>query len=155
MPGRSNALALDITFSVELAGFGDIACDLFEAVVCMENGAFRASGMMSRLAMEKALEAAGAPQCDSLDGKLEWARNSGRISSADQRCALVNPEPGRTGESDHDRSERALATAVRLAKKALSREMESTLTVAASSFSERWRLHASGPPPIPYPSPSD
>jgi len=150
MPCRSNALAMDITFNIEMAGFGDIAADLLEAIVCMENGAFRASGMMSLVVMQKALEAAGAP-AGRLEGQLGWARDDGRITPADTRCALANLRPGRTGDWDRTSAGGAMETAVRLAKKALSKEMERALQEAANSFFERGHPQRTSPAPFPHP----
>jgi hypothetical protein len=150
MPRGNNALAMEITFSLEMAGYGDIASDLFEAIVCMENGAFRAGGMMSLRAMEKALEAAGAPQ-GPLEIQLEWAKDDGRITPADTRCALANLRPGRSGDWDQTSAGGAVQTAVRLAKKALSKEMERALQEAANSFFERGHPQRTSPAPFPHP----
>lgn len=182
LPNRSNALAMDIFFNIELAGLTkftgtprasarggmengelretppptggggivDIASDLFEAAVCLEHGAYRASGMMSVAAMEKALREAGAAGEGSLEFLLEWARRSGRLTAADQRCALASLGPGRSGDWDGLSSEGALATAVRLVKKALRGEIEKALLEAAEKFrGER----SGGPHPVEGPPP--
>jgi hypothetical protein len=151
MPRGNNALAMDITFSLEMAGYGDIASDLFESIVCMENGAFRASGMMSVLAMEKALRAAGAPKGTPLEIQLGWAKRVGRLTAADQRCANASLRPGRTGDWDQTSAEGAVQSAVRLAKKVLSKELEQAMLEAANSFCERRRPHGTSPVPFPHP----
>jgi len=151
MPRGNNALAMEITFSLEMAGYGDIASDLFESIVCMENGAFRASGMMSVLAMEKALRAAGAPKGTPLEIQLGWAKRVGRLTAADQRCANASLRPGRTGDWDQTSAEGAVQSAVRLAKKVLSKELEQAMLEAANSFCERRRPHGTSPVPFPHP----
>jgi hypothetical protein len=137
MPRGNNALAMDITFSLEMAGYGDMASDLFEAVVCLENGAYRASGMMSVMAMDKALMAAGAPQ-GPLEIQLGWAKRVGRLTAADQICANASLRPGRTGDWDQTSAEGAAETSVRLAKKVLSKGLEKGLLEAAKTFGEKW-----------------
>lgn len=145
MPRGNNALAMDITFSLEMAGYGDMASDLFEAVVCLENGAYRASGMMSVMAMDKALRAAGAP-LGTLEIQLGWAKRVGRLTAADQRCANASLRPGRTGDWDRTSAEGAAETVVRLAKKVLSKEMELALLEAAKVFGVRGHPTPDGTP---------
>jgi hypothetical protein len=137
---------MDITFNIEMAGFKDIASDLFEALVCLENGAYRAGGMMSVAAMQKALEAAKATQGQTLKVQLEWAKESGRMGPQDLRCALVNLWPGRTGDWEQASSEGAVETAVRLAKKVLFREIERGLLEAAGQFGKMWHPAKPGGP---------
>ena len=149
LPHRRNSLAVDIAFNLELAGLEEISAGLYEAILCLEAGAFRASRLMSRLALGKALEKAGAPG-GTLEARLGRARECGLVTSADVRSALANfgdaDCPGRGGqecegrgcdgqEFDEDASlaEWALETALRLAKKLLKAELEAGLRRAMAA----------------------
>ena len=137
MPKRRNSLSVDIAFNLELAGLSDISADMYEALICLEAGAFRASRLMSGRALEKALDGAGASG-DRLEGRLERAKEMGLLTAADLRSALANhgdvdvSEAG-NGPEDGDCSsaEWALESAHRLVKKLRRSRIEEALLRAA------------------------
>jgi len=129
---KNNSLAGDIAFKVELAGLEDISADLYESLLCLESGAFRASRLMSRRALEKALIRAGAAG-DDLEGQLGWAKKAGLVTSSDMRSALANH--GReTEDEDASSAEWALDITLRLTKKSLRAELEEGLRRASVEF---------------------
>jgi hypothetical protein len=156
LPKRQNSLAVDIAFNLELAGLEGIAADLYEAIVCLEAGAYRASRLMSCRALEVALNEAGAPGGE-LGSRLGWARGNGLIGAADVRSALASfegtevPDAGeRTGagkgpdgpedgrgpeEEDCSSAEWALETALRLSRKLLRQRIEEGLLGASRAIS--------------------
>jgi hypothetical protein len=131
MPKRRNSLAVDIAFNLELAGQDEIAAGLYEAILCMEAGAFHASRLMSGRALDSALGKAGAAGGD-LPARLAKAREAGLITAADARPALAcfggAGRPGDGGEPDDGSSaDWALETALRLTKKLLKAELDAGL----------------------------
>jgi hypothetical protein len=133
-PKRRNSLAVDIAFNLELAGMEEVSACLYEAIICLEAGAFRASRMMSRAALEAALDEAGAP-AGCMQVRMDWARREGLVSSADLRSALVSfgrPEDGTaTEDREMDSAGWALETAHRLARKLLGPKTKEALLRAA------------------------
>lgn len=124
---KGNSLAVDIAFNLELAGMEDISSDLYESLLCLEAGAFRASRMMSRRALEKALVRAGAPGQD-LEGRLGWARKAGLATSSDARSAVANLEPAEEGGGeDASSAEWALDISLKVVKKLLRAGIEDGL----------------------------
>ncbi len=139
LPRHRNSLAVDIAFNLELAGLEEISADLYEAMLCLEAGAFRASRLMSARALDKALDKTGATG-ESLGQRLGRARETGLIASADVRSALANlggeeASSGDGPECDGDGSlaEWALETALRLAKKLLRQRIEESLLLASGA----------------------
>jgi hypothetical protein len=137
MPKRRNSLGVDIAFNLELAGLSDIAADMYEALICFEAGAFRASRLMSRRALDRALEKAGAAGED-LGTRLRRAKEAGLLNAADLRSALANHSgaqrtAGENGpeEGDCSSAEWALESAHRLVKKLLRSRIEEALLRAA------------------------
>ena len=131
LPKKSNSLAVDIAFNLELAGCGELAADLYEAIICMENGAFRASRLMSRHALEKALIRAGAAGED-LEGRLGWAKKAGLVTASDMRSALANFRVAEgTEDEDASSAEWALDISLRLSKKLLRQRIEQGLLGAS------------------------
>jgi len=132
---KSNSLAVDIAFNLELAGQQDLSADLYESLLCFESGAFRASRQMSRRALEKALLEAGAPETDSLERQLAWAKGTGLITSSDLRSAIANHKDAKDPkDEDASSAEWALDSTLRLAKKLLRAEIEEGLRRASGVF---------------------
>ena len=98
LPRHRNSLAVDIAFNLELAGLEELSADLYEAILCLEAGAFRASRLMSGRALDKALEKAGAAG-EALERRLARAKETGLITSSDLRSAIAN-FAGTPGASD-------------------------------------------------------
>jgi hypothetical protein len=143
MPGRNNSLAVDIAFNLELAGFDELAADLFEAIVCLENGAFRASRLMSRVALGKALVGAGAPG-ETLESRLGRAKETGLITSSDMRSAIANHGASEESADEGGSSaESALGITLRLCKKLLRAEIGEGLRKASAAFRSPAGLRAS------------
>lgn len=133
LPKRRNSLGVDIAFNLELAGLGDIAADLYEALICLEAGAFRASRLMSGRALQSALGKAGAGG-DDLQTRLRRAKVMGLLGAADLRSAEANHGGADvagegTGPEDGDGSLAgwALESALRLSKKLLRTRIEEAL----------------------------
>lgn len=142
LSSANHKLAFGIAFNLDLSGQHEVARELYEAVVDIENGACRSCVLMCRRALDKALAKKGAKADAPLSEQLAWARATGLIGarelvaaeSAFGRRTETDRVAGEWEEVDEGRAGLTLRTTVRLVGMILAAEIDSGMTGAMGEF---------------------
>ena len=138
----NHKLAFDIAFNMDFPGQREVARELYEAVVDLENGAFRSCVLMCRRALGTALVKKGARAGSPLNDQLAWARGmkfvgARELVAAESAFGRGTEKDGGAGgaeEVDERRAGLTLRTTIRLAGMILAAEIDAGMAGAMGEF---------------------